>query len=151
MENKIPVTKQSGAILIAPVVKNDKWSLRHSDVNVGKKIGKGAFGEVFEATLRSSERVAVKTCRSNELTDKDKFLQEAEILQQYVHPNIVRLIGVCAEKDPVYIVMELMPGGALLEFLRKKGSQQGQRKLCTMAIDACKGMDYLEQNNCIHR
>ena len=151
MEKRIPVTKQSGAILVAPVVKSDTCSLRHSDVQVGKKIGQGAFGEVFEATLKTGERVAVKTCRSNELTDKDKFLQEAEILQQYVHPNIVRLIGVCAEKDPVYIVMELMPGGALLEFLRKKGSQQGQRKLCTMAIEACKGMDYLEQNNCIHR
>ena len=57
----------------------------------------------------------------------------------------------CAEKDPVYIVMELMPGGALLDYLRKKGTHQPQKKLCCMAIDACKGMEYLEQNNCIHR
>ena len=121
-------------------------------MQVGRRIGKGAFGEVCEATLRTSgERVAVKTCRSNELTDMDKFMQEADILKQYEHPNIVRLIGVCAEKDPVYIVMELMLGGALLEFLRKKGSQQPQKKLCGMAIDACRGMEYLEQNKCIHR
>lgn len=152
LENGTPVTRASGAILINAVNKHDKWSLQHNDVMVGRRIGKGAFGEVCEATLRNTnQRVAVKTCRSNELQDMGKFLQEADILKQYDHPNVVRLIGVCAEKDPVYIVMELMPGGALLDFLRKRGSHQGQQKLCRMAIDACKGMEYLEQNNCIHR
>ena len=48
-----------------------------------------------------------------------------------------RLIGVCAEKDPVYIVMEFMPGGAFLDFLRKKGCSQTKKKLCLMCIDAC--------------
>ena len=152
VENGTAVTRASGAILIRAISKYDKWSLRHNDVKVGRKIGKGAFGEVFEASLSSTgQRVAVKTCRSNELQDMDKFLQEAEILKQYTHPNIVCLIGVCAEKDPVYIVMELMLGGALLEYLRKKGGHQPQRKLCTMAIDACAGMEYLEKKNCIHR
>ena len=152
-DNKTPVTRASGATLINAICKSqDKWLLQHSNVMVGRRIGKGAFGEVCEATLsHTGERVAVKTCRSNELQDMDKFLKEAEILKQYDHPNIVRLIGVCAEKEPVYIVMELMPGGALLDFLRKKGSHQTQRKLCSMAINACQGMDYLEQNNCIHR
>lgn len=152
IDNGTPVTRASGAILLNPITMNDRWALRHSNVIVGKRIGKGAFGEVCEATLSTTgERIAVKTCRSNELQDMDKFLQEADILKQYEHPNIVRLIGVCAEKEPVYIVMELMPGGALLDFLRKKGSHQSMKKLCTMAIDACKGMEYLEENNCIHR
>ena len=48
-----------------------------------------------------------------------------------------RLIGVCAEKDPVYIVMEFMPGGAFLDYLRKKGCNQTKKKLCTMCVDAC--------------
>ena len=152
VNNGMPVTRNSGAILLNAITKDDRWALRHSNVQVGKRIGKGAFGEVCEATLSNTrERVAVKTCRSNELQDMDKFLQEADILKQYEHPNVVRLIGVCAEKEPVYIVMELMPGGALLDYLRKKGGQQTRRKLCNMAIDACKGMEYLEQNNCIHR
>ena len=148
------VTKPSGAILIRAISKYDKWSLRHNDVKVGRKIGEGTFGQVFEALLSSTgQRVAVKTYmyRSNERQDMDKFLQEAEILKQCSHPNIVCLIGVCAEKEPVYIVMELMLGGALLEYLRKKGGHQPQHKLCTMAIDACAGMEYLEKNNCIHR
>lgn len=32
------------------------------------------------------------------------------ILKQYNHPNIVRLIGVCTQKQPIYIVMELVQG-----------------------------------------
>ena len=48
------------------------------------------------------------------------------------------LIGVCAQKDPVYIVMEFMPGGSFLDFLRKKGGQQTKKKICNMVIDACK-------------
>ena len=42
----------------------------------------------------------------------------------------------CADEDPVYIVMEFMPGGALLDYLRKKGSLQTKRKLCSMCLDA---------------
>ena len=53
-------------------------------------------------------------------------------------PVSCRLLGVCADEDPVYIVMEFMPGGALLDFLRKKGSQQSKKKLCMMCVDACK-------------
>lgn len=108
---------------------------------------------MFQATLLSTnEQVAIKTCRSTiSDTDRHKFLQEADILKQYEHPNIVRLIGVVAEKDPVYIIMEIMPGGSFLDFLRKKGTSQAKKKLTLMCTDACAGMEYLETNNCIHR
>ena len=52
-----------------------------------------------------------------------------------------RLLGVCADEEPVYIVMEFMPGGALIEFLRKKGSRQTKKKLCSMCMDASRVRD----------
>ncbi len=86
-----PVTRQSGATIIKHISKYDKWELRRDEINMGKKIGKGAFGDVFVATLvRDNRKVAVKTCRSSELYDMEKFLQEADILKGYQHPNIVR-------------------------------------------------------------
>lgn len=55
--------------------------------------------------------MAVKTCKVT-LPDeqKRKFLQEGRILKQYDHPNIVKLIGICVQKQPIMIVMELVPG-----------------------------------------
>ena len=149
-----PVTRASGAVVVKHVTKFDKWSVRHDDVQRGRKIGKGCFGDVFEGILLTTQqKVAVKTCRLDavQMQDMDKFLKEAEILKQYDHPNIVRLIGVCAEKEPIYIIMELMPGGAFLDFLRKKGAHQPKKKIGQMCIDACSGMAYLEANKCIHR
>ena len=88
-ETGTAVTKASQAVILKPVPKHDKWSLSHRDINIGKKIGKGAFGDVFEAHL-NNQLVAVKSCRSSDLTDMDKFMAEADILKQYNHPNVVR-------------------------------------------------------------
>jgi serine/threonine protein kinase len=44
---------------------------------------------------------------------------------------------VCTEKDPVYIVMEFMPGGPFLDFLRRKDCNQTKKKLCGMCVDVC--------------
>jgi len=55
--------------------------------------------------------VAVKTCKVDLPEDqKRKFLREARILKQYNHPNIVQFIGICAQKQPIMIAMELVPG-----------------------------------------
>ena len=78
---------------------------------------------------------------------KKKFLQEGRILKQYEHPNIVRynsehlkeillswstfyrFIGICVQKQPIMIVMELVPGGSLLNYLRTSAD-----KLATKAL-----------------
>lgn len=153
IHSQIPVTRASGALISKAVSRIDKWAIRREDLRLGRKLGKGAFGEVCEATmLTTNEKVAIKTCKETlPPSEKRKFLMEAEILKQYDHPNVVKLIGVCAEKDPVFIIMELLPGGALLDFMRKKGSSQPKKKLASMATDACAGMSYLESMKCIHR
>lgn len=99
----------------------------------------GNFGEVYSGRLRSDNTpIAVKSCKENLAPEhKSKFLMEARlvyththcthksmfahptscfslvparILKQYDHPNIVRLIGVCTQKHPIYIIMELVQG-----------------------------------------
>lgn len=103
-------------------------------------VNQGNFGEVFKGTLqRDKMPVAVKTCKEDLPPElKIRFLSEARsgptsceqfvspcswqrplsvslsfcrILKQYDHPNIVKLIGVCTQRQPIYIVMELVPGG----------------------------------------
>lgn len=146
------ITKKSGVVLLNPVVKDKKWVLNHDDVSLGELLGKGNFGEVFKGTLKDKTAVAVKTCKEDLPQElKIKFLSEARILKQYDHPNIVKLIGVCTQRQPIYIVMELIQGGDFLTFLRKKKDEIKMKQLVKMSLDAAAGMAYLEGKNCIHR
>ncbi|XP_038626362.1 tyrosine-protein kinase Fer isoform X2 [Tachyglossus aculeatus] len=146
------ITKKSGVVLLNPVVKDKKWILNHEDVTLGELLGKGNFGEVYKGTLKDKTPVAVKTCKEDLPQElKIKFLSEARILKQYDHPNIVKLIGVCTQRQPIYIIMELIPGGDFLSFLRKKKEELKPKQLVKFALDAAAGMAYLESKNCIHR
>uniref|UniRef100_A0A5F9D844 Tyrosine-protein kinase n=1 Tax=Oryctolagus cuniculus TaxID=9986 RepID=A0A5F9D844_RABIT len=152
LRSQQPLTKKSGVVLRRAVPK-DKWVLKHEDLVLGEQIGRGNFGEVFSGRLRADNTlVAVKSCRETLPPDlKAKFLQEARILKQYSHPNIVRLIGVCTQKQPIYIVMELVQGGDFLTFLRTEGGRLRVKTLLQMVGDAAAGMEYLESKCCIHR
>ncbi|KAF4017826.1 hypothetical protein G4228_009515 [Cervus hanglu yarkandensis] len=152
LRSQQPLTKKSGIVLNRAVPK-DKWALSHEDLVLGEQIGRGNFGEVFSGRLRADNTlVAVKSCRETLPPDlKAKFLQEARILKQYSHPNIVRLIGVCTQKQPIYIVMELVQGGDFLTFLRTEGARLRVKTLLQMVGDAAAGMEYLESKCCIHR
>uniref|UniRef100_A0A674B2T1 Tyrosine-protein kinase n=1 Tax=Salmo trutta TaxID=8032 RepID=A0A674B2T1_SALTR len=148
--SKQVITKKSGVVLLNPVDK--KWILNHEDVTLGELLGKGNFGEVFKGTLRDKTPVAVKTCKEDLPQElKIKFLSEARILKQYDHANIVKLIGVCTQRQPIYIVMELVSGGDFLSFLRKKKEDLKTKQLVKFSLDAAAGMAYLELKNCIHR
>nr|XP_023867521.1 tyrosine-protein kinase Fer isoform X3 [Salvelinus alpinus] len=150
--SKQVITKKSGVVLLNPVVKDKKWILNHEDVTLGELLGKGNFGEVFKGTLRDKTPVAVKTCKEDLPQElKIKFLSEARILKQYDHANIVKLIGVCTQRQPIYIVMELVSGGDFLSFLRKKKEDLKTKQLVKFSLDAAAGMAYLELKNCIHR
>ncbi|XP_058978002.1 tyrosine-protein kinase Fer isoform X1 [Musca domestica] len=151
-QSELPVTVKSGAILRTPI-RREIWELSNDDVVLCEKIGRGNFGDVYKAKLKSTKKdVAVKTCRMT-LPDeqKRKFLQEGRILKQYDHPNIVKLIGICVQKQPIMIVMELVPGGSLLNYLRKNSNILTTRQQMGMCRDAAAGMRYLESKNCIHR
>ncbi|XP_017757149.1 PREDICTED: tyrosine-protein kinase Fer isoform X1 [Eufriesea mexicana] len=148
----LPVTSRSGAILKTPILR-ERWELNNDDVILLEKIGRGNFGDVYKAQLKTCKtEVAVKTCKVT-LPDeqKRKFLQEGRILKQYDHPNIVKLIGICVQKQPIMIVMELVPGGSLLTYLRKNANTITQQEQLRMCKDAAAGMCYLESKYCIHR
>uniref|UniRef100_A0A8C6NHK2 non-specific protein-tyrosine kinase n=1 Tax=Nothobranchius furzeri TaxID=105023 RepID=A0A8C6NHK2_NOTFU len=113
----------------------------------------GNFGEVYRGRLQADNTlVAVKSCKENLAPEhKSKFLMEARILKQYDHPNIVKLIGVCTQKQPIYIIMELVAGGDFLSFLRLEGHSLTPKTLVKMTVNVAAGMEYLESKKCIHR
>ena len=68
------------------------------------------------------------------------------------HPQLVHLYAVCTREEPIYIVMELMKHGSLLEYLRKsEGRPLKLPQLINMSAQVASGMAYLEEQNYIHR
>ena len=64
-------------------------------------LGSGQFGNVEKGMWQRKE-VALKTLKTDSTReDKVKFLQEAAIMAQFKHPNIVTLHGVVSDKEPV--------------------------------------------------
>ena len=76
------------------------------DCSVGEEIGSGKFGMVNKgkwlAADGGADKVAIKTLRPEaKEEEKVKFLREAAINGQFMHPNIVRLHGVVTIGEPV--------------------------------------------------
>lgn len=73
---------------------------------------KGSFGVVHKALYKPTGAIfAVKTCHKQlPLDQHKKLLQEGMRLRQYDHPNIVKFIGIAAQRQPIMVVMEYIPG-----------------------------------------
>ena len=118
----------------------------------GKLIGSGNFGNVHEGKMTEFKsptfrKVALKYCKKN--VSLNKFYKEVKITSHLNHENIVQFIGICLETQ--VIVMELMDGGQLLDFLRSEGPNLTNSDVIKMICDVVQGCAYLEQMKCIHR
>ena len=126
------------------------WETSRKSIHLIKKIGTGAFSEVWEGTWNNNTLVAVKKLKIG-TASTDTFLKEVELLKQLSHPKIIQLYAICTKEEPIYIITELMKHGSLLEYLRGNGRSLKLPKLIDMGAQVASGMAYLEEKNYIHR
>ena len=78
---------------------------KNSGIRLLEKLGSGQFGQVCKGLWKfpgCSMEIAVKTLKPNTAEeDTVKFLQEAAIMGQFSHPNVVKLYGVVTVGEPV--------------------------------------------------
>ncbi|XP_028986928.1 discoidin domain-containing receptor 2-like [Betta splendens] len=151
-----------------------------------EKLGEGQFGEVhlceaedmqdflnedlcIEGNNMSPLLVAVKTLREDANKNaRNDFLKEIRIMSRLRDPNIVRLLAVCVDSDPLCMITEYMENGDLNQFLcnlrlrqaaedrteweeKEERSMVCDRKLIGMAAQIASGMKYLSSLNFVHR
>ncbi|KAB2622259.1 serine/threonine-protein kinase PBS1-like [Pyrus ussuriensis x Pyrus communis] len=110
-------------------------------------LGGGGFGRVFKGRLKSTNQVvAIKQLDRDGLQRNREFLVEVLMLSLLHHPNLVNLIGYCADGDQRLLVYEYMPLGSLDDHLHdvlpgKRGLDWNTRM--NIAAGAAKGLEYL--------
>jgi ephrin-B len=125
-------------------------------------LGKGEFGDVYRGdweTPYGFKDVAVKLLRENaQEEDIVKFLQEATIMAQFRHPNIVGFLGAVTLKQPNMIVLELLVNGDLSAWLNKERTnitaeknKNYPSKLLKFCRDVADGALYLSSKQFVHR
>ncbi|KAJ7945591.1 Kinase family protein [Quillaja saponaria] len=110
-------------------------------------IGEGGFGRVYKGRLESTGQVvAVKQLDRNGLQGNREFLVEVLMLSLLHHPNLVSLIGYCADGDQRLLVYEFMPLGSLEDHLHDLPPEKEPLDWNTrmkIAAGAAKGLEYL--------
>jgi len=94
---------------------------RISEYVLDREVGRGGFGTVFRATHHAltGRVVAVKVALDAE---RGALLRHEGVLQDVVrHPHAVEVLGLDADHDPPYLVMEFIEGESLRERLARDG------------------------------
>ncbi|CAK9155529.1 unnamed protein product [Ilex paraguariensis] len=110
-------------------------------------VGEGGFGRVYKGRFeKTGQVVAVKQLDRNGLQGNREFLVEVLMLSLLHHPNLVNLIGYCADGDQRLLVYEYMPLGSLEDHLLDPPSDQAPLDWSTrmkIALHAARGLEYL--------
>lgn len=149
-----------------------------SQLQIGQRIGKGTFGEVFKATWNGTEvgmncletsdvRLGVKFLTSPTVNEQflQDFYKEVNIMRSILpihcldffrslrHPNVLQFLGACTNTPDICIIMEYMPFGSLFKILHDESIKLDLDMIRRMMLDAARGMNYLHKSDpmIIHR
>ncbi|XP_068686471.1 uncharacterized protein [Montipora foliosa] len=155
-------------------IRTRSWEVTREDVKVEKIIGKGAFGQVAKGTAKNlpfhsgTKTVAVKMLKANApASDKRDLKSELELMKTLKpHPHVIKLLGCVTETDPLLVLIEYVPYGDLLGYLRKSRGLNDtyykdpdikpqtnltSQQLMKFAWQISDGMSYLSLRKIIHR
>ncbi len=118
------------------------------------KIGTGGMSDVYKAKCHKLNRyVAVKVLKqefSENTNFVSKFRVEAQAAAGLMHPNIVNVYDVGEENGIFYIVMELVEGITLKNYIEKK-ARLSMKEAISIAIQVSMGIEAAHNNHIIHR
>ncbi|CAH1791170.1 unnamed protein product [Owenia fusiformis] len=174
-------------------VTDDKWEIAHERLVFGEVLGRGAFGQVSKGYIKGeapknmntanqdaliraqsiNKPVAIKMIHEYALeSSKEEFTKEINLMKKIgSHPNVVSMIGCCTIHEPICLIVEHVPDGDLLHYLRKHrinllkdgGSKNSTSDgsedtsvvqvldMLSFARQIAMGMDFLSDKGFVHR
>ena len=120
-----------------------------------EQIGMGGMARVFRALdHRLNRQVAVKILREDLAEDAElrrRFHEESQAVAMLSHPNIVAAYDVSRSSDVEYIVMELIDGITLKQYMQKKGNKLNWREALHFITQIVKALGHAHSRGIIHR
>lgn len=127
----------------------------HIKFNAIKMIGKGSFARVYLVEDKETKaKFAVKAFSKEYLLSqskgKESLMNEIEIMQLVKHPNIMNLQEMHESKNSIYLVLELLEGGELFNYVSSKNSITVQ-EICRIMRCLLEALSYLSDKKIMHR
>ncbi|XP_047459245.1 inactive tyrosine-protein kinase 7 [Mugil cephalus] len=146
-------------------VNNDKLHFPRANLQTITTLGKGEFGEVLLSKAKGIEEgeeetvVLVKSLQTRDEQLQLDFRREAEMFAKLSHRNIVRLLGLCREAEPHYMILEYYDLGDLKQFLRISKSKDDKVKSqpistktkVSICAQVAHGMEHLSNHRFVHK
>jgi serine/threonine protein kinase len=116
-------------------------------------IGRGQFGLVIKGVnLKNNAKVAIKVLDKTQMNSNyDSLKNEIDILKISKHPNIVQFYDYFENANNIFIVMELISGGTLEEYLKSTNWKVSETTIRNIVRQLANGLYYLNQFGIIHR
>lgn len=118
------------------------------------RIGSGGMADVYKGKDHKLNRyVAIKVLKSDYRTDEvfiKKFLSEAQAAAGLMHPNVVNVYDVGQDRGLYYMVMELVEGITLKDYIEKKGRLSAKETI-SISIQMVTGIQAAHNQHIIHR
>ena len=123
----------------------------YSALTLVRELGRGWFGVVYRG-LWQGNTVAIKQLLAKSLTEHAlaEFIQEAHLMSQLRHPNVVTFYKICTEPNRYCIVMEYCEKGSLYDWLRTPEAMSWPVRL-RISLGFARGLAFLHENKILHR
>lgn len=126
----------------------------HKEWHDMEYINRGSTCEVFKATNNSGEVTAVKVAPYRAQWEK-YFIREAALLKNVSHPNVLKVLRACRDKEHICIETEYLEGNELFDEIIKMHKTKNE-KICFSDVmhivhDIFHAIDHLHSNSMVHR
>lgn len=119
-----------------------------------ERIGEGGMSVVYKAKDKLLNRfVAIKILKPQFINDHkfiDSFRRESQAAASMSHPNIVNIYDVGREGNIHYIVMELIEGRTLSDYIKQQGAMS-YPKVIALSKQIAAALSFAHKNHIIHR
>lgn len=89
--------------------------------------------------------MAVKQIKKSKISDEELEMlrNEIEVLKICNHPNIVKLIDIFEDSKKIHLVLELLKGGDLYDYMEKREFKVKEKRVMEIVYQACKGVQFM--------